>query len=248
MPKFFVNEDQIKGEQIKIIGTDVNHIINVLRMKDGDRVNICDINSKNNYIAEIIEKDSKAVKCKIIDKIDSGAESKIHITLFQGLPKSDKMELIIEKNVELGIYDVFPVEMIRSISKVDEKAKRSKVERWQKISEVAAKQSGRDIIPKIHDIINVKNVCNLINSYDIVLLAYEEELENSLKTELKRLKKANTNMKIAMIIGPEGGVSSEEVEILTAHGAKAVTLGKRILRTETASIALTSIVMYEMDT
>jgi len=246
MPKFFVSQDQINDDEIEINGADVNHIINVLRMKESDRVNICDINSKNNYTAEIITYNNESIKCRIVEKKDSKGESNIYITLFQGLPKGDKMELIIEKNVELGIYEVAPVFMERSISKVDEKTKVKKQQKWQKISETAAKQSGRDIIPKVNDIINIKNICNLINSYDIVLLAYEEETKNTLKEELKRLD-SKKDIKIGIIVGPEGGLSKEEVNMLKEYGAKVVTLGKRILRTETAGVALTSIIMYELD-
>ena len=248
MSKFFVNKEQINGEEITIIGQDVNHIINVLRMNEGDRINITDLNSKTNYISTIIEKNNKSIKCKIESKEGSISESRVKITVFQGIPKFDKMELIIQKNVELGVCDITPVEMKRTVVKIDEKTRKSKIERWQKISEVAAKQSGRDIIPKINDIINIKNICNLISKYDIVLLAYEEEKENTLKKELKNLySKTDEEIKIGIIIGPEGGLDTEEVTMLKENGAKTITLGNRILRTETAGIVLTSLIMYELD-
>ena len=135
--------------------------------------------------------------------------------------------------------------MKRCVAKIDEKAKSKKILRWQKISEVAAKQCGRDIIPKINDVVGIKNICNVITEYDIVLLAYENEEENTLKNELLKLK--NKNLKIAIIIGPEGGLEKEEVELLKENGAKVITLGKRILRTETVAMVLIGIIMYELE-
>jgi len=183
------------------------------------------------------------IKCKIIEKIQSNAESNIHITIFQGLPKVDKMELIIEKCVELGADEITPVEMKRCVARLDEKTEAKKRDRWQKIAETAAKQSGRDIIPKVNQLINVKNICNLIDSYDIVLLAYEEEKENTLKDELKHVvegdilgnlgRTGGQPLHVGIIIGPEGGLEPVEVSILKESGAKVVTLGNRILRTET---------------
>ena len=156
------------------------------------------------------------------------------------------MELIIQKSVELGADEITPVEMKRSVVKIDEKSKQKKIERWQKISEVAAKQSGRDIVPKINNIVNIKNICNLINKYDIVLLAYENEKNNKLKNELTKLKNKE-NLKIGVIIGPEGGLEEQEVKILKEAGAKVITLGNRILRTETVALVVTGIIMYELE-
>ena len=138
--------------------------------------------------------------------------------------------------------------MKRCVVKLDEKSKNKKILRWQKISEVSAKQCGRDIIPKINDITSIKNICNMISKYDIVLLAYENEEKNTLKNELLKIKNIFDNkLKIGIIIGPEGGFEKEEVEILEKSGAKIVTLGKRILRTETVSLVLIGIIMYELD-
>ena len=135
--------------------------------------------------------------------------------------------------------------MKRCVVKLDDKTKSKKIERWQKISEVAAKQSGRDVIPIINDVVNIKNICNVIPEYDIVLLAYENEDKNKLKKELLKVK--NNNLKIAIIIGPEGGLEKEEVDLLQENGAKVITLGKRILRTETVALVLIGIIMYELD-
>jgi len=247
MPKFFVKSNQIKEDKIIITGEDVNHIKNVLRLNIDDDLQICDLDTAINYTCGISKIDSDRVECNIFNQLDSVAESNIHINVFQGIPKSDKMELIIQKCVELGVNEITPVEMKRCIAKIEDKAKNKKIERWQKISEVAAKQCGRDRVPEINDVINIKNICNLIDEYDIVILAYENEEENTLKNELIKLKgKTNKNLKIAIIIGPEGGLDKEEVEILKENGAKSITLGKRILRTETVAFVLTSIIMYEL--
>ena len=157
------------------------------------------------------------------------------------------MELIIQKCVELGIKEITPVEMKRCVAKIDDKSKTKKIERWQKIAETAAKQCKRDVIPKVNNVINIKNICNLIQEYDIVLLAYENEEKNTLKEEINKLKENKIeNIKIGVIIGPEGGIDKNEVELLKVSGAKVITLGKRILRTETVAFILTSILMYEL--
>ena len=244
MPKFFVKNNQIIDNKVTILGEDVNHIKNVLRLNVDDYIQICNLDASVNYTCRISKISKEKIECNIFNQIESKAESNIHIHVFQGIPKSDKMELIIQKCVELGINELTPVEMKRCVVKIEEKSKNKKIDRWQKISEVAAKQCGRDIVPKINNIINIKNICNLTEEYDIVLLAYENEKINTLKNELSKVK--NKNLKIAIIIGPEGGLDKEEVEYLKENGAKVITLGKRILRTETVAFVLTSIIMYEL--
>ena len=191
-----------------------------------------------------IEKEE--IECNILENLRSNVETDIKVTIFQGLPKADKMEYIIQKNVELGVKKIIPVEMERSIVKFDQKTVEKKIERWQKISEVASKQSGRDIIPKIEIPTNIKKICENINEYDIVLVAYENEEDNTLKTELQKIKKTD-NLKIAIIIGPEGGIDKKEILQLKEVGAKTITLGQRILRTETASIVVISNIIYELE-
>lgn len=247
MPKFFVKNEQINDNKVIIKGEDVNHIKNVLRLNVDDNIQVCNLDTSINYTCGISKINNEVVECNIFNQIESNSESNIHINIFQGIPKSDKMELIIQKCVELGITELTPVEMKRCIAKIDEKSRTKRIERWQKISEVAAKQCGRDIIPKINDVTNIKNICNLTSEYDIVLLAYENEQKNTLKSELSKIKNAGIkNYKIAIIIGPEGGLDKEEVNLLKKSGAKTVTLGKRILRTETVAFVLTSIIMYEL--
>jgi len=247
MPKFFVKNNQIEEDRIIIIGEDVNHIKNVLRLKVDDNIQICNSDIAKNYMCGISKLNDNSIECIIFSEIESNSESNVDITIFQGIPKADKMELIIQKCVELGVSEITPIEMKRCIAKIDSKSKNKKIERWQKISEVAAKQSGRDMVPKINDITSIKNICNIICEYDIVLLAYENEQINTLKNEIQRLKDIeNKEIKIGIIIGPEGGLEKEEVDILKGSGAKVITLGKRILRTETVGFVLTSIIMYEL--
>lgn len=181
--------------------------------------------------------------------MESNSESNIEVTIFQGLPKADKMELVIQKSVELGVYDITPVEMERSVVKLTaQEDKLKKLQRWQKIAEVAAKQSGRSRIPKINNIQSITDICNLSTDYDIVIVAYENEKENKLKYELEKLKAShNENLRIAVLIGPEGGIAPLEIQLLQEKGAKIVTLGNRILRTETVALNVLSIIMYELE-
>ena len=218
MPKFFVNNNQIKEDRIIITGEDVNHIKNVLRLKIDDNIQICNSDTTKNYTCGISKLNDNSIECIIFNEIESSSESNVDINIFQGIPKADKMELIIQKCVELGVNQITPVEMKRCIAKIEDKAKNKKIERWQKISEVAAKQCGRDKLPKINNVINVKNICNIICEYDIVLLAYENEEINTLKNEMQKLKNIeNKEIKIGIIIGPEGGIEKEEVDLLKTY-------------------------------
>jgi len=247
MPKFFVANQQMQNNQIKIIGEDVKHIKNVLRKKVGEQITICNRENRKDYICEIV-KIEEDIQCRILEELESNAEPQTKVTIFQGLPKADKMEWIIQKAVELGVYDITPVEMKRSIVKLADKEKARKVQRWQKIAEVAAKQSGRNRIPKINDVISMKNICNLNAEYDIVIVAYEKEKENKLKYVIEALKTGHkSNLNIALWIGPEGGIEEEEIKKFKEKEAKIVTLGNRILRTETVALNILSILMYELE-
>lgn len=244
MSKFFVKENQINNDKIHILGEDVNHIANVLRMKKEDEVQICNQETGENYITKIISFSKDKIECEIVKKIIETVESNVDITLFQGIPKFDKMELIIQKNTEVGVKKIIPVLMERTVVKLDEKTANKKIERWQKIAEVAAKQSMRDIIPEIENIIKLQDITK--QDYDEVLVAYENEEKNMLKQELKKLQ-GKDRYKIAIVIGPEGGISEKEIEILKNMGASFVSLGKRILRTETAGIVMSGNIMYELE-
>lgn len=247
MPKFFIKDNQIENDTLTILGEDVNHIANVLRMKIGEEIQVCNIDKQENYIVKLNLIEKQKIDCEILKKIESEAESNIELTIFQGIPKSDKMELIIQKSTELGVKKIVPVEMERCVSKISGKDEKKKIERWQKIAEVAAKQSGRDIIPKIENVIKIKNICEITKSFDLLLVPYEKAEDYSLKNALDEFKKSNTqNVSIGIVIGPEGGFDTKEIEILKDINAKIITLGKRILRTETVALAMSSVIMYEL--
>ena len=248
MPKFFVSDEQINEAlgEIKITGTDVNHLKNVLRVKSGDKVEICNLCNQQNYNCQIKEINREYINTKILEKMSEIAESNVKVTIFQGIPKAEKMEWVIQKAVELGVYDIVPVEMKRCVVKLKEKVLDKKLQRWQKISEVAAKQCGRNLIPKIHPVITSKDIANQINQYDVILVAYEDEKHITLKQELLKLKQKD-DIKIGIIIGPEGGLESKDVEMWREKGAKIITLGRRILRTETVALQCLSIIMYELE-
>lgn len=224
----------------------MNHIKNVLRCQKGEHIEICNSETSKNYLCEINKIEKEEIECNILENLRSNVETDIKVTIFQGLPKADKMEYIIQKSVELGAYDITPVEMKRCIVKLNEKDKEKKIQRWQKIAEVAAKQCKRDIIPKINNITNVKLICNIIQNYDIIIVAYEKEKERTLKSELKKIKEYNQK-NIGIIIGPEGGLDEDDVKLLEESGAKVITLGNRILRTETVALNVLSNIMYELE-
>lgn len=250
MPKFFVKENQISNNKIEIVGDDVNHITNVLRMKQGEILKVCNQETGENYIAEIINAQKNSVTCEIQEKLEETAESNVDITLYQGLPKFEKMELIIQKNTEIGVNAIVPVIMERTVVKLDEKQVSKKLERWQKIAEIAAKQSMRDKIPEIKNIIKINKISDSLKNekFDTILVAYENEEKTMLKKELKKLENLkDKKYKIAIIIGPEGGISEREIEQLNNLGAKCVSLGRRILRTETAGIVMSGDIMYELE-
>ena len=246
MYKFFVSSDKIQNKNVKILGEDVKHISHVLRLKPLDKLIVCDKNTNNSYVAEIINMHKEYIECKIIDKIIETTESTVNIDLFQGIPKSDKMEYIIQKTIEIGVRDIYPVLFERCVVKLDKKSEEKKLQRWKKIAEAAAKQSKRDVISNIENVINIENICQNIEKYDIILLAYENEENNTIKYELQKLDK-NKKLSIGVIIGPEGGFSEKEVTKLITAGAKCVSLGKRILRTETAPLVILSDIVYEFE-
>lgn len=245
MPKFFVSNNQIKQNVIEIIGNDVNHISNVLRLSINDEIVICNKDIGENYITRIIEIKKDKIICEVLEK-NIEDTNKVEITIFQGLPKADKMELIIQKCTELGVSEITPVSMERCVVKLDAKTEEKKVKRWQKIAEAASKQCRRNSICKINSVTNIKNICNVVEDYDILLVPYEEEQKTSFKEMLHSYVNAK-NFKIAIVIGPEGGFDKKEIDSLKETGAKIITLGKRILRTETVAIAMISAIMYEFN-
>ena len=246
MYKFFVKEEQIEDNKINIIGEDVNHIKNVLRLELEEELCICNKDTSKSYMCKIIEFNNNSLICEILEEISDTTEANTYIHIFQGLPKSDKFEFIIEKCTEIGVKEITPVVMKRSIVKLDEKDKVKKLDRWQKIAEVAAKQSKRDRILKVNNVINFQNVFENVQDYDILIVAYEEEKETTLKNVLSQYKNKQ-GLKIAILIGPEGGIDEKEIITCREKGFTSVTLGKRILRTETAPLVVSSNILYELE-
>lgn len=247
MPRFFIKGKQIKEKTIEILDENVKHIKNVLRKKVGDQLEICNQENGKNYKCQIVKLGEESIIAEILEEIEF-VESKIKVDIYQGLPKADKMELIIQKSVELGVNAIIPVAMKRCVVKIAPKDENKKIERWQKIAESAAKQSGRNIIPKIRKIATIQEIINQKQEYDTIIVAYENEKEYTLKQELIKLKEnLSKELKIAIVIGPEGGLEKEDVKKLKENNAKIVTLGNRILRTETVALNMLSIIMYELE-
>ena len=242
MQKFFVETKQIENEKITIIGEDVKHIVSVLHMKIGETIQVGNKQTHESYIAKIIQMNLDSVIVGITQKIEKTTESNVQIDLYQGLPKADKMELIIQKTTEIGVSNIIPVDMVRCVVKLEEKEAKKKIERWQKIAMSAAQQSKRDKIPTIENKINLEK----IKEYDCFLVAYEEETQTTLKQILQPMKQKE-NYQIGILIGPEGGIDSKEIALLKENGATMVTLGKRILRCETAPICMVSNILYELE-
>lgn len=244
MSIFYVKNEQIEDEKASIINKDVKHIRDVLRYKVGDELSICNENGEK-YITKILNFSKEQIDLKILKRCTETSEPNIKITLFQGMPKADKLETIIQKCTELGVSEIVPLMTERVIVKLDEKSIPKKLERWNKIALEASKQSGRQKVPKVKSPINIKNLVENISKYDILILPYECEKDNTIKNVLKNLDKKCKN--IAIIIGPEGGFSEEEVDLFNADNAKLVTLGPRILRTETAGMVTLAMILYELD-
>lgn len=244
MQHFFVIPDQVQEDKIYIEGSDVNHIKNVLRMRVSEEVTINDGNNQS-YLCKIRTFEDEQVVLDIIESKTTDSELPSKIYLFQGLPKQDKMELIVQKAVELGAYQVIPVATKRAVVKLDEKKAAKKVTRWQQIAESAAKQAGRGYIPEVHEVMNYREALEYAKSLDVVLIPYElAEGMRETKEILASIKKGDS---IGVFIGPEGGFEREEVEKAIEMGAKVITLGKRILRTETAGLTTLSVLMFQIE-
>ena len=243
MYQFFVEDAQISATDVVIEGSDVNHIKNVLRMKCGEKIRISS-ESGRNFFCSIADIEEDFVRADIIEELEEDTELPNKIYLFQGLPKSDKMELIIQKAVELGVYEVIPVAMKNCVAKLDEKKATSKIARWQEIAKSAAKQSKRSLIPNVAMPMSYKLAVEQANELDVVLVPYENERGMEATREvIKTIKPGQT---IGIFIGPEGGFDPSEVEVVKKH-AHLISLGNRILRTETAGLATLSMLIYQLE-
>ena len=213
-------------------------------MKVGEELEISDGNGKK-FLCEIESMSADEVVANIKEELKTDTELPSRIYLFQGLPKSDKMELIVQKAVELGVYEIVPVATKRAVVKLDDKKAAKKVERWQAIAEGGAKQSGRDVIPEVKNVMSYKEAVQYAKDLDVVLVPYE--LAEGMAETKAIISAIEPGQSVGIFIGPEGGFETSEVEYAMEHGAKAITLGKRILRTETAGLTTLSILMYHLE-
>ena len=213
---------------------DSRHALTVLRLKPADRVAI--IQNGVLWDSEIVSVIEKNVRVRKIHPLPS-TEPLLHVTLFQGLPKSDKMDWIVQKATEIGVSDIVPVEMIRSVSKLKNPENHSKLDRWQRIVREASKQSGRCIIPKIHSPVSFRDLLGSLPLPDVCIVPWEEAASFG---PLAFHESHPSLTDIGILIGPEGGISPEEMELLESSGFIPVTLGRRILRTETAGLVAVS--------
>lgn len=243
--RFYVEKEQIKDGKIVITGSDVNHIKNVLRMEIGEKIIVCDGQGMDYY--SVIESQSKEeILLSIEEEKQTQSELQGKIYLFQGIPKKDKMELIIQKAVELGVYEIIPVMMKRTIVKIEDKKKEmKKLERWQAIATSAAKQSGRGIIPQITETKTLSQALSYQKELDCKIVPYENAKGISRTKEIIAGLKSSSN--VGIFIGPEGGFEEEEIRQAMEEGYEPITLGKRILRTETAGLSILSMIMLQME-
>lgn len=244
MFRFFIDSDQIADGVLTVTGSDVNHIRNVLRMKAGEDIEAVDENG-NVATCRIREISPDEINADVLFTEENGAELPNRITLYMGLPKHDKMELVIQKAVELGAYRIVPVVMKRCVVKLDPKKADAKVKRWQSIAEAAAKQSKRGLIPEVASVMKFRDAMCEAGSCTHILFPYEcaEDIEKT-RNFISRVEPGDS---VAVFIGPEGGFDPSEVEAAREAGARIITLGRRILRTETAAVSVMSILMFAFE-
>ena len=243
MFNFFVDGAKRQGDLFYIDGSDFNHIKNVLRMRVGDGLLVSSLGKS--HLCEIESLDGDTATVRITQENYRSTELPVEIILYQGLPKADKLELIIQKTVELGVSKIVPVEMNRCVVKLDEKKKNAKVSRWQAIAESAAKQSKRTVIPEIGNVLSYRQMLEEAKDLDLFLVPYENK--DGMAATKASLSKIKSGMKIGLLIGPEGGFEEAELEAATAAGGEAISLGSRILRTETAAITATAMCMLHIE-
>ena len=248
MYHFFVEPCQINisDKRVIIIGNDVNHIRNVLRMKPGEELNVGDGESDREYRCAILSITEDSVVCELRFVKESRVELPAKVYLFQGLPKADKMELIVQKAVELGASEIVPVATRRCVVKLDDKKAAGKIARWQGIAEAAAKQSKRGIIPRVSGVVSFTQAVERAKEMDLRLIPYElaENMDYTRKLMEEQVRPGQT---IAVFIGPEGGFEEEEIRLAQENGIEPISLGRRILRTETAGLTVLGWLMYQLE-
>ena len=241
MYRFFAPEENLGNREICLTGDDVNHIKNVLRMPPGEEVMVS-FGKGMDYHCRIRTLEKACIWLDVLEEVPAVTELPVKIVLFQALPKKDKMEWIIQKAVELGAAEIVPVSSRRCVVRLDDKKKEKKLARWQTIAEAAAKQSGRGKIPEIHTVLSFSQALSYAEELDTVLIPYE--LSDNMAESVEVMKKAAEGRSIGIFIGPEGGFERSEVEAAMEAGAAPVSLGKRILRTETAGMTALSVLMF----
>lgn len=251
MYHFFVEPAQISDRSVIITGGDVNHIRNVLRLKPGDEISVSNGVDGRDYRCGIEKITDTEVVCTLRFVKEDGVELPSRVYLFQGLPKGDKMEFIIQKMVELGVYEIIPVAMKRCVVKLDEKKVRTKTARWQGIAEAAAKQSRRGVVPVVREVMGYQEALEYAQNMDVKLVPYE--MENTLDGAAgmagtrQIINRLQPDQSIAVFIGPEGGFEESEIQAAISCGMKPITLGRRILRTETAGMTVMAWIMYQLE-
>ena len=251
MYHFFVEPSQISDKSVIITGEDVNHIKNVIRLKVGDEISISNGIDGRDYRCGIASMTDTEILCELRFIKEDGVELPSKVYLFQGLPKGDKMEFIIQKLVELGVYEIIPVAMKRCVVRLDDKKAKSKIARWQGISEAAAKQSKRGVVPQIHDVMSYQSALEYAQTMDVKLVPYEMEQTLDGASGMAGTKQIIEGLRpgqsVAVFIGPEGGFEESEIQSAIDAGMKPITLGKRILRTETAGMTVMAWLMYQLE-
>ncbi len=247
MYRFFVEPQQIHLDDKRVIitGSDVNHIKNVLRMREGEELAVSNGSDGREYRCAILETQEDCVVCELRFIKEDAVELPVKVTLFQGLPKADKMEWIIQKAVELGVYRIVPVATRRCVVKLDAKKEKSKLVRWQGIAEAAAKQSKRGIVPEIGEVLSFAQAVEQAKKMGVGLIPYE--LAEGMAKTRQRIERIVPGDEIAIFIGPEGGFEESEIAQATEAGIEPITLGRRILRTETAGMTVLAWIMYHLE-
>lgn len=245
MYHFFVEPSRISDRRVVITGADVNHIKNVIRLKPGEEISVSNGVDGREYRCGIAEITDTEVVCTLRFIKEDGVELPSRVCLFQGLPKGDKMEFIIQKTVELGVHEIIPVAMKRCVVKLDEKKAKSKITRWQGISEAAAKQSRRGVVPRIQDVMDYGEALEYARDMDVKLVPYEMA-DSGMAGTKKIMDSLKPGQSVAVFIGPEGGFEESEIQAAVDAGMEPITLGRRILRTETAGMAVMAWMMYQL--
>ncbi|HOO27594.1 MAG TPA: 16S rRNA (uracil(1498)-N(3))-methyltransferase [Lachnospiraceae bacterium] len=247
MYQFFAEKNQINGTDITITGEDVNHIKNVLRMKIGEELSVVTDGEELEYRCEIAAFEENKVRCRLRFIKEEGVELPNRICLFQGLPKNDKMELIVQKAVELGACEVIPVQTKRTVIKLDAKKEQTRITRWNAIAEAAAKQAKRRVIPQVKPVMTMKEAVDYCKEFEAKFIPYELSDKNDMDSTRALFKQIRPKQRIAVFIGPEGGFDESEISLAIENGLIPITLGRRILRTETAGFTVLAWLVYELE-